>query len=115
MFGIGFQELLVIMIVALIVLGPQRLPEVARSLGKFYKEFKNAIDDVKSSVANDIKSVKDIENEIKSDITKKLENSVKIDFEKEFENEIKKSEPVKTVEREKITFKKEKKEDKIDG
>jgi len=108
MFGIGFQELLVILVVALIVLGPQRLPEVAKSLGKFYRELKSAVDDVKSSVATDLKSVKEIEYDIKSDITKKLEEPVKIDFEKEFEKEIKKSEPVKTVEREKITFKKEK-------
>ena len=48
MFGIGFQELLVILVVALIVLGPQRLPEVAKSLGKFYRELKSAVDDVKS-------------------------------------------------------------------
>jgi Tat protein translocase TatB subunit len=87
MFGIGFQELLVILVVALIVLGPERLPEVAKSLGKFYRELKSAVDDVKSSLATDLKSVKEIEYN-KSDITK-LE-PVETDFEKEFEKEIKK-------------------------
>lgn len=42
MFGIGIQELLVILVVALVVLGPQRLPEVARALGKGLGELRRA-------------------------------------------------------------------------
>ncbi len=42
MFGIGLQELLVILAVALIVLGPKRIPEVARSLGRGLAEFRRA-------------------------------------------------------------------------
>src|ERR1700675_330571 len=42
MFGIGVPELLVILVVALIVLGPQRLPEVARALGKAMAELRRA-------------------------------------------------------------------------
>ena len=42
MFGIGVPELLVIMVVALIVLGPKRLPEVAKALGKGLSEFRSA-------------------------------------------------------------------------
>jgi Tat protein translocase TatB subunit len=42
MFGIGIPELLVILVVALIVLGPQRLPEVARALGKGLAELRKA-------------------------------------------------------------------------
>ena len=42
MFGIGPTELLVILVIALLVLGPQRLPDLARSLGKAIGEFKRA-------------------------------------------------------------------------
>ncbi len=46
MFGIGMPELMVIMVVALVVLGPKRLPEIARALGKGLAEFRRATADV---------------------------------------------------------------------
>ena len=46
MFGIGAPELLVILVVALIVLGPKRLPEVAKALGKGLAEFRRATSDL---------------------------------------------------------------------
>jgi Tat protein translocase TatB subunit len=49
MFGIGLPELLLILVVALIVIGPKKLPEVARTLGKGFAEFRRATDDIKES------------------------------------------------------------------
>jgi TatA/E family protein of Tat protein translocase len=43
--SIGPQEILIVLIIALIVLGPKKLPEMARSLGKGVKEFKEGIND----------------------------------------------------------------------
>lgn len=50
MFGIGMTELLVILAVALIVFGPTRLPELARSLGRALGEFRHASNDLRRTL-----------------------------------------------------------------
>lgn len=50
MFGIGMPELLMILVVALLVLGPKRLPEVARSLGRGMAEFRRASSELRHSL-----------------------------------------------------------------
>jgi len=56
MFNIGAPELLLIFIIALIVLGPQKLPDLARTLGKVVGEFKRATDELKENLNKDIQS-----------------------------------------------------------
>ncbi|MFH1915137.1 MAG: Sec-independent protein translocase protein TatB [Pseudomonadota bacterium] len=55
MFGIGGPELLIICVVALIVIGPKKLPDLLRSLGKGMAEFKRVSTDVKSTLDDEVK------------------------------------------------------------
>jgi TatA/E family protein of Tat protein translocase len=51
MFGIGMPELILILGLALIVLGPKKLPEIARALGKGLAEFRRATDELKDELS----------------------------------------------------------------
>jgi sec-independent protein translocase protein TatB len=66
MFDIGFSEMLVIALVALIVIGPERLPKVARTLGHLFGRMQRYVNDVKA----------DINREIQLDELKDLQKSV---------------------------------------
>ncbi len=50
MFGIGMPELLLLLAIALIVVGPKKLPELAKALGRGIAEFKKATNDLKESL-----------------------------------------------------------------
>ena len=60
MFGIGMPEMILILAVALIVIGPKKLPDLAKSLGKAMREFRTATQDIKASfeVDDDIADIK---------------------------------------------------------
>jgi len=65
MFGIGFEHLLVIMVVALLVVGPDKLPGVARALGRGYAEFKRTMDELKNTMDQD-ETVRGLREEFRS-------------------------------------------------
>ena len=67
---LGMQELLVIFVIALLVFGPKKLPELGKSLGKGLREFKRATNDIKS---NWEEQVKDTEKDL-ADTTTELNN-----------------------------------------
>lgn len=54
MFGIGSTELLVILVVALIVIGPSKLPDLMKTLGKGMAEFRRMSSDVKSTLEAEV-------------------------------------------------------------
>jgi Tat protein translocase TatB subunit len=64
MFGIGMPELLIILAVALIIIGPKKLPELAKTLGRTLGEFKRATNDLKESIQTET-GLDDIGDEFK--------------------------------------------------
>lgn len=54
MFDIGFSELMVIAVVALIVIGPERLPKVARTVGHLFGRMQRYVNDVKSDISREM-------------------------------------------------------------
>jgi sec-independent protein translocase protein TatB len=77
MFGIGMPEMILILAVALIVIGPKKLPDLAKSLGKAMGEFKKATSDLKESMQIDteLKEVKTAFNDIGRDDQKETEQN----------------------------------------
>jgi sec-independent protein translocase protein TatB len=72
MFGIGMPELILILAVALIVIGPKKLPDLAKSIGRALGEFKRATNDLKESIQketglDDVRaSFKGVDQDLKS-------------------------------------------------
>ncbi len=74
MFGIGFTELLLVLVVALLVLGPDKLPEVARTMAKAYNELRRTGLDLKRTVEGTVKGV-DISSVVKEGFSAKAEET----------------------------------------
>jgi Tat protein translocase TatB subunit len=58
MFDIGFLELLVIMAIAVVVIGPQNMPKLAKAIGKGWGEFTSTFDDLKKEVMDEAEGLK---------------------------------------------------------
>lgn len=98
MFGVGIPEILVILVIALLVIGPDKLPEIAKTLGKALSEFKKVMDGVKSSIEEEQKSVeRSVEAPIVKTSLKEKEESLKKDYEEAIEEKNRKSKKVKKL------------------
>ena len=90
MFDIGFSEMFVIAAVALVVLGPERLPKVARQVGEWMGKLRRYVDDVKSDISRQME-LEELRN-LKQQVTdaaqtlKQSVDSVVTDTRKEFDS-----------------------------
>ncbi len=76
---LGFSEILVIFVIALLVFGPKKLPDLGKSLGKGIREFRKATDELKSSWEEQVKDISAPLNDVKKDIHNMRED-LKSDF-----------------------------------
>ena len=76
---LGFSEMLIIFIVALLVFGPKKLPELGKSLGKGLREFRKATNELKSTWEDQVKDIETPLKDVKKDISS-VGQDLKTDF-----------------------------------
>jgi TatA/E family protein of Tat protein translocase len=92
---IGFSEMLVIFVVALLVFGPKKLPELGKSLGKGIREFRKATSELKSTWEDQVKDIEAPLNDVKRDLNA-MGQDLKTDLYKHLEEPAQHTEPVAT-------------------
>ncbi|MFH0933781.1 MAG: Sec-independent protein translocase protein TatB [Pseudomonadota bacterium] len=100
MFDIAFSEIFIIMVVALVVIGPERLPQVARTLGKFWGRMQRYVNQVKQDVNSSIQmeELREVERQVKAQADslehslQKTGSDISLGL-KQVENELSKPEP----------------------
>lgn len=86
MFGIGYQEMFIILVVALVVFGPSRLPELAGQVGRYVRDFRRMTADLTEEFEKTVAEADDIKRTITGEVTgmrsqvKSVSNSVKKDL-----------------------------------
>lgn len=71
MFDIGFQELIIIFIVALLVFGPEKLPEISRTLGRWVLEIRKGVHEAKSQMETEFR---ELDPKVEDDVSRLLRN-----------------------------------------
>lgn len=90
MFGLGFMEIFVILVVAVIALGPEKLPTVAVDVARFLKKLKSGVEDAKSALDSEINlsSLKEEANNLKGQMS--FDRLANLDIEEPTKVEVKK-------------------------
>ncbi len=70
MFGVGMQELVIVLVLVLILFGPRRLPEIGRAIGKAVRELKRATQDFREAIEQEPPE------EIRKEVEKKLSENI---------------------------------------
>ena len=89
---LGFSEMLMIFVIALLVFGPKKLPELGKSLGKGIREFKKATEELKSNWEDHVKDIAEPINDMKRDIHS-MGQSIKTDVYNHLEKSIETAPP----------------------
>ena len=80
MFGVGTSELIIILLIALLILGPKEIPKVARTIGRGMREIQRAKDELKKNIEFEDETVSEIKseiNELKDDVAKSVNETEK--------------------------------------
>ena len=88
MFNIGLPELLIILAIALIVFGPNKLPELARAFGRAMREFRKATEEVKESFVAETKDLEEVKDALTKDYYAGLTEDIPVPSEKEAETSL---------------------------
>ncbi len=87
--NIGITELIVVLVAALVIFGPERLPELGNMAGKMLREFKGAINNIDEDIKKDLGDIKNEVQEVKeavdvrstiADLKNDVKSAVKIDL-----------------------------------
>jgi len=95
MFGIGMPEMLLILAIALVVIGPKKLPDLAKTIGRAMREFKKATSEFKETmqIDNELTEVKKAFDDINEDVKQAVD--LKPEFERNSEDSAKKEDSAK--------------------
>ncbi|OGW25440.1 MAG: hypothetical protein A2X59_08225 [Nitrospirae bacterium GWC2_42_7] len=69
MFDLGLQELIIIFLVALLVFGPNKMPELGRTLGKWFTEIKNGINNAKMKIDEELGEIEETAKNNRSELS----------------------------------------------
>jgi len=95
LFGLGMPELMTIMVIALVIFGPRKLPEIGRTAGKFIREFRQASQQIENQVKMEFRESERQEREAEKE---KKEVKIREEVEKKNNSEEAKSKEIKNEE-----------------